>query len=92
MYTHLEVREALLSALCAEMDKRNKCQDMTWILNEREAIKEAMDSESRRLGRPLVSMKDVERAETQASGHSDYSSKFALYCAELVVFGKMGRP
>jgi hypothetical protein len=30
-------------------------------------------------------LSSVQRAERQAVGHSDYSKKFALYCAELVL-------
>ena len=32
---------------------------------------------------PLVSLNDIQKVESMACGHSDYSHKFALYCAEL---------
>lgn len=35
-------------------------------------------------GRPFLEYEDVERAQQGALGHSDYTKKFALYCAELV--------
>lgn len=34
--------------------------------------------------KPPVPFSDIEDAERQASGHSDYTKKFALYCSELV--------
>lgn len=36
-------------------------------------------------GKPMVSVADVMVVEQQASGHLDYTKKFALYCAELAV-------
>lgn len=37
------------------------------------------------LGKPPVDAAAIERVERWALGHSDYSSKFALYCAELAL-------
>lgn len=37
------------------------------------------------LGKPIVMLETLERRERLAVGHSDYSEKFALYCAELVL-------
>ena len=34
---------------------------------------------------PLVNYSDVRQLELQASGHVDYTKKFALYCAELAM-------
>jgi len=34
-------------------------------------------------GLALVAMADLERVERQAVGHSDYTTKFALYASEL---------
>lgn len=36
-------------------------------------------------GLPSVSLAEVARVEQQAFGHSDYTKKFALYCAELAL-------
>lgn len=49
----------------------------------------AMHAETNRLrglhGLEPISLEAIERVETMAVGHSDYASKFALYCAELAV-------
>ena len=34
--------------------------------------------------RPMLPFSEVQKAEQMASGHVDYTKKFALYCAELV--------
>lgn len=35
--------------------------------------------------RTMVALHEVEAAEGMAAGHSDYTKKFALYCAELAL-------
>lgn len=35
--------------------------------------------------RSEIPLKLIERADRQAAGHSDYTFKFALYCAELAL-------
>ena len=37
------------------------------------------------LDKPMVSWQDICRMEATAAGHVDYTSKFALHCAELVM-------
>lgn len=39
------------------------------------------------IGRDDVSLQDVIRVDTYASGHSDYQRKFSLYCTELALYG-----
>lgn len=43
-------------------------------------------------GLPNVDRDAIVRVEQWACGHSDYSSKFALYCAELVLGTKNQQP
>jgi len=43
------------------------------------------------LGPPPVTIEDIKRVEGWAAGHSDYTFKFALYCAELSI-GKSKHP
>lgn len=59
--------------------------ELGWVVFERDTMFDAVTRERAKLGKAPVPMKDVERVETMAMGHCDYSSKFALYCAELVV-------
>ncbi len=37
------------------------------------------------LGYAAIDAAAIERVETWAVGHSDYSSKFALHCAEIAL-------
>jgi hypothetical protein len=39
----------------------------------------------RDMGAPWVQLEDVLKKDSLASGHSDYVSKLALYCAELLL-------
>jgi len=48
-------------------------------------MRDAVNKERLDQGLALVTIESVERVETMAEGHSDYSSKFALYCAELAL-------
>jgi len=37
------------------------------------------------MGKQPIPFEDIQRVESLASGHVDYSKKFALYCAELLL-------
>lgn len=56
-----------------------------WVLFERQVMVDAVNRVRRNAGLPESSRADVERAERQAVGHSDYTAKFALYCTELAL-------
>lgn len=62
-----------------------------WVLFERLAMRDAVNEHRRKRGLPLVSADDIEKVETMALGHSDYMSKFALYCSDLVVLSPRAR-
>jgi hypothetical protein len=79
--THFELEQVLLD----EAKMRSKKRTEEWILDERRAMLDAVNSRRAHLGKLPVPVTDVERVERQAVGHSDYAHKFALYCTELVV-------
>ena len=54
-----------------------------WAAYERARMHETVNAIRAERGLPAVSVEDVVRVERLAVGHSDYSSKFAFYCAEL---------
>lgn len=58
-----------------------------WVLNERRVMLDEVNRLRAIRNLPAVSGGDVERVESMAVGHSDYSRKFAYECAELVVGG-----
>lgn len=58
--------------------------ELAWIVHERTTMFNAVNGLRRERGLDPVSLDEVKRAESLASGHSDYTRKFALGCAELV--------
>lgn len=67
-----------------EAAQKERGSDLSWIVYERRMMWQAVNRLRHDRGRPALAVEDVERAERMAVGHTDYSRKFALYCAELV--------
>ena len=84
----LALRDRFLIALGKIQDQRNSNKD--WITHERVVMSTLVQEERSKRGLPRLGLKDIEQAENLALGHTDYSRKFCLYCAELVFFGKVG--
>lgn len=78
-----KLRDLFLAKLVEAQKQRHTRDD--WIEFERTTLFEAVNQERASRGLPPVSLADVMRVESFACGHVDYSSKFALYCAELVL-------
>jgi len=55
--------------------------ELEWIIYERKVMLDAVNVE--RFRRGLSAVLDVNKAERCATGHVDYTQKFALYCAEM---------
>lgn len=58
---------------------------LEWVLYERSVMLDAVNSFRLKNGFEQVTLDDIEKVERQAVGHSDYSRKFSLYCAELAM-------
>lgn len=80
---------ATLSAAQGERDQRPdivegpdgpECQ---WAAYERICMHNTVNAIRADHGLPNVPIEDVIRVERLAVGHSDYSRKFAFYCAEI---------
>lgn len=56
-----------------------------WVAFERDTMLTAVNKERSARGFDPVSLQMFMRVEQLAVGHSDYSTKLALYCAELAV-------
>jgi len=69
--------------LCDEAEKRNE-RGTTWAAMELAAMWGRVNQERKNLDKLPVSLEDVKKVERMALGHSDYGTKFALYCTELV--------
>lgn len=82
----IELRDHLLEVLSKAQKKyRAECEGTEWIEQERNAMFEEVNRQRAVREQPPVLLKDLMKLETMACGHVDYSSKFALYCAELVL-------
>jgi hypothetical protein len=82
LHDKLRLHDKFLQSLATAQKQRGERDD--WMLFERQTMLDAVNAERAARSRPPVSMAEIERADRLASGHSDYSRKFALYCAELV--------
>lgn len=56
-----------------------------WVLFERSKMVEAVNEERRNRGLSILPVEAIRRQERAAVGHSDYASKYALYCAQLAL-------
>ena len=92
MNAHFKKYETLLTN---EQKNRKKNQDLVhdpvestknpqWVLHERKVLLDAVNADRALLNLPAIDdVTFVRKAERQAAGHSDYSSKFAFYASEL---------
>lgn len=78
----LTTRDILLNKLGEAQRQRGKRLD--WIEHERATMLDVVNCERTCMRKLPILLEDIERVEKRALGHSDYSYKFALYCAELV--------
>lgn len=88
----LVIRDDLLEALSAQQDMRKRYDGTKWIAAERDVMLDAVNAWRGQLGLRPVDLAAIERVERMAVGHSDYSSKFALYCAEIAMGVKEQQP
>lgn len=80
--------DRMYAALTAAQAERPKRQDLVgdepaWVRYERDTMWAEVNAARAEAGLPAALLGDLIRAEQQAVGHSDYTSKYALYCAEL---------
>lgn len=85
----LALRDKLLSILTAAQEERPAREYVTsgelgWVIYERETMHQAVNEARAEAGKQPLTVDQIEQVESEADGHSDYSRKFALYCAELV--------
>lgn len=78
----LPIRDELLAHF-AKISADRSAAD--WIEREMQEMLRLTNEIRARLGKPPTTATLVRLAEGLACGHSDYGSKWALHCAELVV-------
>lgn len=81
---------AVLSAAQTERHMRddlvkgpNSQPECGWVAFEREVMHREVNQARADHGLAAIPLEQVQRVENLAVGHSDYTKKFALYCAEL---------
>jgi hypothetical protein len=87
-----EVKASLLDALSNQQARRDSYSDLTWIQDESDRMLRETNDWRRLLGKRPVAIEAIAKVETWACGHTDYSSKFALYCAEVALDTGPGIP
>ncbi|WP_329212301.1 hypothetical protein [Streptomyces sp. NBC_01708] len=88
-----EPTDALLAALSAAQEQRGQRPNLVdgpdgpeceWAAFERATMHKAVNAARSENGLSPAPIEAIINAELQAVGHSDYSRKFAYFCAELV--------
>lgn len=91
------VREEIKKTLVAEQGKRDEHRESdesglpAWMALEQQVVFAEVNQVRATGGLPPVEFAVIERIEQMACGHSDYTSKFCLYAAE-VAFDLSPRP
>ena len=82
------------TALMAAQEERNKRYDFVtidgeresgWVFYERSVMHREVNRVRADAGLSAVPIEAVKRVELQATGHCDYTQKFAFYCAEIAL-------
>ena len=77
------VRDRLLVRLVKAQAQRSRRR--VWALFEQKTMLDAVNEERVARGLAPVALSLIQGVENFACGHVDYSLKFALYCAEIVL-------
>ena len=84
----LSVQARLLKVLTDVQRLRSKpIVGRDWVDREHRAMLGAVNDERKARGISELTLEVLRRIERPALGHSDYASKFALYCAEAALGG-----
>lgn len=90
----IQLRDHLLDVLSEAQEKYRKMyiHTLEWVDKEREAMLSEVNRQLVNRQKSEISMDQLIRAEHLAVGHTDYSSKFSLYCAEIILACFRGIP
>lgn len=92
----VEMQKSMLKILSSAQDERDSLnrfvddpvegrENPEWVIHERQAMLTAINRKRQLRQLPEIDELALLRWERQASGHVDYSKKFALYCAWLAL-------
>jgi hypothetical protein len=77
--------KVMLQILAVQQSRRGEYADTAWLDVEIDVMHHAVNCDRSKRGLADLSRDVIVRTERMASGLADYSSKFALYCAELAL-------
>lgn len=85
---HRPMYDRMYAALTAAQAERPTRQTLVgdepeWVRYERDTMWAEVNAARTEAGLRPVLLADILRVEQQAVGHVDYTTKYALYCAEL---------
>lgn len=90
---HMRRYEYLKDTLTAAQRERQfrpiNLEGMDWRNYEKMVMWGEVNKFRAALDKPLLNFDKIEEVEQYACGHFDYTKKFALYCAELVLDSKV---
>ncbi len=81
----MPLRDKFHKLFADEAEKRPERPDLTWVEAEAAAMCIAVNRERAFRGKSPIDRVRYGRMETGCAGHSDYHSKLALGCMELVL-------
>lgn len=81
---HREPARTVYDAFQNEAKKRPLQTSDGWIEAERQVVYQTMCSEAPKFGLPIPTMEEVRQAETYATGHIDYGSKWVYRLLEIM--------
>lgn len=81
----VDLQRRFLATLSKAQEQRERLPMNEWIALERQTMLEAVNEYRLSHGAQPVNVDEISRVEQFAVGHVDYSSKLALYCAELAL-------
>jgi hypothetical protein len=71
--------------LASQHSRRHEYRGTDWLYVEIDVMHHAVNCDRSKRGLPDIPRSLVVRLEACAAGHTDYASKFGLYCAELAM-------
>jgi hypothetical protein len=87
MYIYNDIHDALITAQLHRGERKTydvRSGEFEWTKYERQIAADKVNEFRNLMNKSPVEQKRIDRAESSASGHVDYTQKFALCCMELV--------
>lgn len=81
----LDMKASMLAKLDEQHARRRDYAGTAWLDAEIDCMHRAVNEIRVCRGLPTIDRAHIARADRMAAGHTDYASKFSLYCAALAL-------